>query len=332
MKTLAGFALTIGTAALFAGCGPEVTVFTPSAGALAQRGFGFATGSTAAPELLISAWRYGRPGPGLLEFAQHASGNVSPMRQLDFIFPPYGEDRFGNFWGGPVHYSVAGRVIGRLLVLQGDVLTAFTLDRNHNVYIAGGPGKPQTCPFTGEVTVNEYAAGAYGQPPPTRYIGLGRPCSIPSITVTGSGNVAVAAVYMKRKRTRFVIREFPARGSGELKPIRVIDLGPVPVSNLAGDARGDIYALIGPSSSNGGTIVEYGPTGAGSQRLGISGNVLGFALGARARIFAALAGIGGTTIAEVDGFRSGSRVLFARLKGKKTRFDGALFIGIAARQ
>jgi hypothetical protein len=236
----------------------------------------------------------------------------------------------------PTRFRICNRkfsCVGRLLVLQGDVLTAFTLDRNHNVYIAGGPGKPQTCPFTGAVTVNEYAAGVYGQPPPTRHIDLGRPCSIPSIAVTGSGNVAVAAVYMKRKRTRFVIREFPFRGSGELKPIRAIELGPAPVSNLVGDARGDIYALIGsPSSSNGGTIVEYGPTGAGSRRLKISGDVLGFALDARARIFAALAGIGGTTIAEVDGFRSGSRVPFARLKGKKTRFDGALLIGIAARQ
>ncbi|MFY9665706.1 MAG: hypothetical protein WAK19_14785, partial [Candidatus Cybelea sp.] len=118
-----------------------------------------------------------------------------------------------------------------------------------------------------------------------------------------------------------------------VKPIRAIELGSAPVSNLVGDTRGDIYALIGsPSSSNGGTIAEYGPTGTRSRRLGISGNVLGFALDARERIFAALAGTGGTTIAEVDSFRSGSRVPFARLKGKKTRFVGALFIGITARQ
>ena len=256
------------------------------------------------------------------------------MRQLALFFPPYGVDRYGDFWGGPAHYSVSGQVIGRILVRQGEVLTAFTLDRNNNVYIAGGPGKPfGECPFTGKVTVKEYAAGLYGQPPPTRHIDLGRPCSIPSITVTGGGNVAVAAAYVKRKLRHFVIREFSSRGNGELEPIRVIDVGSMPVSDLAGDTRGDIYALIGSaSSSNGGTIVEYDPTGKGFRRLGISGRVLGFALDARERIFAVLARRGGTTIAEINGFIPGAGLPFAQLKGKKTQFVGALLIGIAARQ
>lgn len=39
MEGFARSALTIGAAALFAGCGPQVTVFTPSAGALAQPRF-----------------------------------------------------------------------------------------------------------------------------------------------------------------------------------------------------------------------------------------------------------------------------------------------------
>jgi hypothetical protein len=182
------------------------------------------------------------------------------------------------------------------------------------------------------VTLNEYPAGMYGKPPPIRHIDLGRPCSIPSIAVTGNGNVAVA-VRMKRKRTRFVIQEFPSKGSGKLEPTRVIELGSTSVSELAGDTSGDIYALIGsPSSPSGGSIVEYGPTGKRFRRLGISGNVLGFALYARQRIFAALAGPGGTTIAEVDGFKRGARFPSTRLKGKKTRFVGAFLIGVAARQ
>jgi hypothetical protein len=231
------------------------------------------------------------PKVNILEFLASSAGNSSPRRVVHlngmFASGPYGVDAAGNFWSGFTRYNDRGVAMGSLNLLRsGWIVGPLTVDSAGNFYAVEGRGSfvSRPCPYFGNVFVDEYPAGIYGSPTPGRSINIGNSaCHYGGVAVDRLGRVYVAENPGTSGEARIVV--LPARGSGQLKPTRVITpprLGQLPptVGNLQVDADGDVFVLYLDATPNDNRyrVLMYGPTAHIAREVLLGVRVYAFAI------------------------------------------------------
>jgi hypothetical protein len=183
--------------------------------------------------------------PGALSFIEEfplsADGDVSPSRSFVLTIRGeatpqtfFGEDGEGDFWSSDAKLSNQGSLVG----FQGEpTVIAAAVDRAGNVYDVGDIVNGGDC------SMQEFAAGMYGNQPPVRQIDRGTcdPFS-GTVAVDGTGNL-----YYYTPTAPTIAVYAPGTG-GSVTPSRTLSFPSPPGANvqLAADAAGNLYALSYP--------------------------------------------------------------------------------------
>ncbi len=283
------------------------------------------------------------PKVDILEFLATSTGNAAPLRVTHLTAMlssgPYGVDASGNFWSGFTKYNDKGVALGSLNLLRpGWIVGPATVDFAENFYAVEGPGSftSRRCPYFGNVFVDEYRPGVYGNPTPVRSVNVGNEaCYYGGIAVDSLGRLYVAEDPGRRGDARIVV--FPAQGSGRLKPTRVLIIprfGPSPpqIENLHVDSSGNVFALyLDAGSRDPHRVLMYSPNANLPQRLLAGVRVGAFTISAENEIEAL---IQVRTKPSIQTYKIGRADPIAILAGPRTGLSrrGWIIIGIAAPQ
>jgi hypothetical protein len=222
----------------------------------------------------------------LAEFESTADGNVAPLRNVvastqpySSLSVPYGASSNGDFWVGGRQYDTLGDAVGTIQAPgRGQLATAYAVDAAQNEFVAYRPSNNASCGTSLHVYV--FAAGSYGKTISRNLIGP-TVCSPTALAVDGTG---VLYAYGDREDGADPeLLEFPANTSGNVPPSLTIQ--DVQLSNLVGDATGNLYALV---PANGGDVVKFAP-GTSTPVTVLTGlKIAAFALDSQGNIYASI--------------------------------------------
>lgn len=282
-----------------------------------------ATGSPAAPAIVVATLRLGKP---VLEaFSRSANGNVAPLRTVSVkgtglgTFSPL--DTSGTFWavvlGGAspafTHFSSQLRVLGSIAKAN---LEAGTVDAAGNAYIAIRQSSGDQ--------VFEYSAGSYGSHV-LRMLWADDVSfdAAPHLAIDASENLFVSAEFTGNA---YEIAQYGPRQSGWPPPKRTFAQTPGYASEMGVDAAGNVYVLYAAGAPNY-SVWQYTPSSAVPNQLLPGTQLSDFAVDAGGTIYAVVPAAKHTSAIEV--FPPGAIFPTARIAGSRTGLTTTLGIAVS---
>ena len=168
----------------------------------------------------------------------------------------------------------------RFLASDGLGFIGAALDKHENIYVVqGGVTNSGTCTTT-DAELVEYSAGGLDEKILRTIAGLGTlPCSA-SVAVDPLGDVYVGWTQDDRGLPKAEIREYGPTAKGRPRPLRKLSIAYAYVDTLAGDASGDLFAMLSSK------LYEYPAGSTTQQAIFPQTQIAAFTLDAKANIYA----------------------------------------------